>query len=275
MAPTWMAFATSVRCVRTAIFGMPVVPPVQKYEATSSSAGASNSRLWSGTNSSSWCRSSTGMRPTLCGIRSARHGCFTRRPRQVSQRRDREDGFEALHILGHAGDLLPDVGARGRRERDEEPGLHGCHQLPQHRGLQEGVEREHAAGGFAAPDHPVRFGEVGQNIGHRVAAAEAEATQQVGRLRDARDPLAVRPHEGLLEIDRLQEERQRGRFGVPLGTALQQCIGAAAVGERLGEVRLEGSHVLWAAHGGRRRSSSGVPVFMGGILGMKVTISSL
>ena len=33
-----------------------------------------------------------------------------------------------------------------------------------------------------------------------------------------------------------------------LGTALQQCIGAAAVDERLGEVRLEGSHVLRAAH---------------------------
>ena len=206
------------------------------------------------------------MRPTLCGVRRL---AMAASPAGPGRYRSGETVRMASRLCTSSATpqtfsqtSVPGVGASVTRSR-------GCTAAINSRSIA-GSRRGLSASTRPAVSPPqitqCVSGRLGRTIGHRVAAAEAVAAQQVGRLRDARDPLAVRPHEGLLEIVRLQKERQRGRFGVPLGTALQQCIGAAAVGERLGEFRLEGAHVLRAAHGRAPAQFVRCSGFHGGIL---------
>ena len=111
-AASWIAFAVSVACVRTAIFGRPVVPPVQKYEATSSTCGASNSRSSSGDAATSLPKSYTESCPTRwgsgCGAIAAAVGRCLSASTAITPRSDATSVAQRL-TLSHSGS--PAVGA--------------------------------------------------------------------------------------------------------------------------------------------------------------------
>ena len=113
----------------------------------------------------------------------------------------------------------------------------------QHRRLQQRVDGEHDARGLAAPDHPVRLRQVGQHEGHRVAAADAQPPQQVGRPGDPRQPLAVRPRAGLRVVLRFEEEGRGRGLRSTGGAARQQLVSAADAGERVGDFRFQAEQV--------------------------------
>ncbi|MNX85133.1 hypothetical protein D3C86_1169590 [compost metagenome] len=172
--------------------------------------------------------------------------------RALVTRRHAQQGLQGGHAFTQAQGLGPGTAFHVRSIGDQHLGASRGHQGCELVLGQQGVERLDDAGRLAAPQRQVVFQAAGQQHAHRVALADAQVMQQVGRLVDARQQFAVAPAHRLVLGVRAAQEGQRGLVAEG-GRGIAEDLVGALNRQRLGQrPRLQALDVLRGAHGERR-----------------------
>ncbi|MGY4358199.1 hypothetical protein ACVW0J_004692 [Bradyrhizobium sp. i1.7.7] len=145
------------------------------------------------------------------------------------------DRLEMFQLRADLLDLLPDVGARHRPERNQNLGVRGLKDLRDLVRLEQGIDGIGDARGLGAEQRHEGIGHQRQHEADDVALLDAERVKHVGGLRDARDEIAIGDHERRVGRIGVLQELDRGPVGVARRTepdGVISALGRDAIGVR-------------------------------------------
>ncbi|MNQ93923.1 hypothetical protein D3C85_1094120 [compost metagenome] len=172
------------------------------------------------------------------------------------QGRHAQQGAQGGHAFQQAQGLGPGAALHVGAIRDQHLGARRRHQRGQLVFGQQGIERLDDAGRLAAPQRQVVFQAAGQQHGHRVAGADAQPVQQIGRLVDAGQQFLVAPAHRLVGGIGAAQKGQRG-LAAEGGRGVAEDFVGALDRQRLGQrAGLQALHVGRVAHRKGRREGA-------------------